>query len=140
MTCIKGILAAAVAAVTLAGTPVLAQSVKACPPGLEKKDPACIPPGQVGKSWSPDHVYAEGDRLRGDYVLIPEEDWEGLELEPITDASVYVLIDGQILRIDRNSLRVVEAVRIVADTDDGTDGTDDGTDGTDDGTDGDANN
>jgi hypothetical protein len=38
---IKTILAASVAALTLAGAPVLADTVvKACPPGLAKKDPA----------------------------------------------------------------------------------------------------
>ena len=30
---------------------------KACPPGLAKKDPACVPPGQARKGWH-----------RGDYV------------------------------------------------------------------------
>ncbi|WP_425090695.1 excinuclease ABC subunit A [Tropicimonas sp. S265A] len=32
-----------------AGSPVLAKGPNHCPPGLAKKSPACIPPGQVGK-------------------------------------------------------------------------------------------
>lgn len=108
------ILAATVAAFTLTGAPVLADTVvKACPPGLAKKDPACVPPGQVGKSWTPDYVYVEGDRLRGDYVLIPEAEWEELSLVPIEDDSVYVVIDNQIVRVKESNLVVIEPIRIL---------------------------
>jgi hypothetical protein len=111
---IKTILAASVAALTLAGAPVLADTVvKACPPGLAKKDPACLPPGQVGKSWTPDYVYVEGDRIRGDYVIIPEAEWEELSLTPIADDTVYVVIDNQIVRVKQSNLVVIESIRIL---------------------------
>ena len=109
---IKTILAATVAAFTLAGTPVLADTVvKTCPPGLAKKDPACVPPGQVGKSWTPDYVFVEGDRLRGDYVLSPEAEWDALSLAPIEDDTVYVVIDNQIVRVKQSNFVVVEPIK-----------------------------
>jgi hypothetical protein len=110
---IHTILAAAIAAVTLTSAPVLADSVKGCPPGLAKKDPACVPPGQVGKSWTPDRIYVEGDRIRGDYVLISEDDWDDLSLSPIDDDTVYVVIDNQIVRVKESNLVVIEPIRIL---------------------------
>jgi hypothetical protein len=113
---IHTILAAAVAAVTLtAGAPVMAQGAKGCPPGLAKKNPPCVPPGQVGKSWTPDRIYVEGDRVRGSYVVIPADDWAEYELTPITDDSIYVVIDNQIVRVKRSNLVVVEPIRILVD-------------------------
>lgn len=110
---IQTILAATLAAFTLSGVPALAESGKACPPGLAKKDPACIPPGQVGKSWTPDRIYIEGDRIRGDYVLIPQDQWDDLSLTPINDGSVYVVIDNQIVRVKESNLVVIEPIRIL---------------------------
>lgn len=110
---INTIFAAAVAALTFSGAPVLADSVKHCPPGLAKKDPACVPPGQVGKSWTPDRVYVEGDRIRGDYVIIPEAEWDALSLNPIADDTVYVVIDNQIVRVKESNLVVIEPIRIL---------------------------
>ena len=107
------IIAATVAALTLTGAPVLADSVKACPPGLAKKDPACVPPGQVGKSWTPERIYVEGDRIRGDYVIIAEDDWDNLSLTPIDDDTLYVVIDNQIVRVRESNLIVIEPIRIL---------------------------
>lgn len=108
------ILAATAAAFTLTTAPVMAErAVKACPPGLAKKDPACVPPGQVGKSWTADRLYIEGDRLRGDYVLIPEDQWDDLSLTPIRDDTVYVVIGNQIVRVKESNLIVIEPVRIL---------------------------
>lgn len=112
---IQQILAATLATLTLAGLPAFADSAKACPPGLAKKDPACVPPGQVGKSWTPDHVYVEGDRLRGDYVILGEDDWDDLSLAPIADDTVYVVIDNQIVRVKQSNLVVIEPIRILED-------------------------
>lgn len=113
MARIKTILAATVAAFTLTAGPALPDSVKHCPPGLAKKDPACVPPGQVGKSWTPDRIYVEGDRIRGDYVLIPQDDWDELSLTPYDDGTVYVVIDNQIVRVKQSNLVVIEPIRIL---------------------------
>jgi hypothetical protein len=110
---INTILAAAIAAVTLSSAPVLADSVKACPPGLAKKNPPCVPPGQVGKSWTPERIYVVGDRIRGDYVLISEDDWDDWSLTPIDDDTVYVVIDNQIVRVKQSNLIVIEPIRIL---------------------------
>lgn len=107
-------LATTATALSLTGAPVLADTViKACPRGLAKKDPACVPPGQVGKSWTADRVYVAGDRLRGDYVLIPEDEWAALDLTPIDDGTVYVVIDNQIVRIKESNLTVIQPIRIL---------------------------
>lgn len=111
---IHTILAAAVAAVTLtAGAPVMAQGAKDCPPGLAKKNPPCVPPGQVGKSWTPDRIYVEGDRIRGSYVLIPQDEWDDYDLTPIADGSIYVVIDNQIVRVKQSNRVVIEPIRIL---------------------------
>ena len=110
---INTILAAAIAVVSLGSAPVLADSVKACPPGLAKKNPPCVPPGQVGKSWTPERIYVVGDRIRGDYVLISEDEWDDLSLTPIADDTVYVVIDNQIVRVKQSNLIVIEPIRIL---------------------------
>ena len=78
-----------------------------CPPGLAKKARPCIPPGQVGKSWRP------GDRIRGDYVLIPRDQWDRYGLIRYDDGSTYVRVDNEILRVVQDTLTVIEALGIV---------------------------
>lgn len=80
---------------------------KHCPPGLAKKNPPCVPPGQVNKSWT------HGDRVHGDYVLIPRSEWQRLALRDYRDDSTYLRLDNQILRVARDTLTVIEAVRIL---------------------------
>lgn len=80
---------------------------KGCPPGLAKKAVPCVPPGQVGKSWY------RGDHIEGDYVLIPREEWERLALRDYDDGSTYLQIDNQILRVMRDTMTVIEAIRII---------------------------
>ena len=113
MTIIPATVAALILTLTLTGAPALADSVKACPPGLAKKDPACVPPGQVDKSWTPERIYVEGDRIRGDYVIIAEDDWDNLSLTPIDDDTLYVVIDNQIVRVRESNLIVIEPIRIL---------------------------
>jgi hypothetical protein len=99
---------------------------KSCPPGLAKKAVPCVPPGQA-KKWHGDdrgddeehdhdrrrHDWHEGDRIRGDYVLIPRAEWDRLRLRDYRDGSRYLQIDNQILRVMRDTLVVIEAVRIL---------------------------
>jgi hypothetical protein len=71
-----------------------------CPPGLEKKDPACLPPGQAAKS------YAIGDRLPAGYRYLT--DLNGIPLDyrddiPTmyrTDAYRYIYRDRSIYVVD----------------------------------------
>lgn len=100
---------------------------KHCPPGLAKKDVPCVPPGQA-KKWDRadrdhdhdhDHDHDDdwhwhaGERVRGDYVLIPRSEWERLRLRDYRDGSTYLRTDNQIFRVMRDTLVVIEAVRIL---------------------------
>ena len=78
-----------------------------CPPGVAKKAVPCVPPGQVGRSWRP------GDRVGGDYILIPRDQWDRYGLVPYDDGSTYVRVDNEILRVVRDTLTVIEAIGIV---------------------------
>jgi len=90
----------------LVAAPALADK-KDCPPGLAKKELPCVPPGQAKKMWY------EGDRVDGDYVLIPREEWEALQLRDYNDGSTYLRVNDQILRVARDTLIVQEAIRIL---------------------------
>lgn len=90
-----------------------------CPPGLAKKAVPCVPPGQAKKrahghdEEHQRHHWHHGDRIYGDYVLIPRSEWERLRLRDYRDGSTYLRADDQILRVVRDTLVVIEAVRIL---------------------------
>ena len=89
---------------------------KFCPPGLAKKEVPCVPPGQAKKRHHDDDDHdhwRNGDRVRGDYVLIPRAEWERLALRDYRDGSTYLRVDNQTLRVMRDTLVVIEAVRIL---------------------------
>lgn len=76
-----------------------------CPPGLAKKSPACVPPGQA-------HRYLRrGEILRdGDHVLIPDP--RRYRLEPRSDWRYYR--DGDyIYRVDSRTGRVLTVMRLM---------------------------
>jgi hypothetical protein len=106
---LRTLLAAALSvSAILASVPAEAKQ-KHCPPGLAKKNPPCVPPGQVGKSWQ------RGDRVYDDYILIPRDEWRRWDLRDYDDDSTYLRVDNQILRVVRDTLIVIEAVRIIDD-------------------------
>ncbi|SDH96933.1 excinuclease ABC subunit A [Lutimaribacter saemankumensis] len=96
-------LAASVAVAIAAGLPADAAGPKACPPGLAKKSPACIPPGQVGKA------YRVGDRITGDYVVIRNAGRWGLDPN-----ETYYRIGDQVLRVDRDTKMVLDLIGAAA--------------------------
>lgn len=76
-----------------------------CPPGLAKKSPACVPPGQargglVGRvvDWRNVHVV----RKPGLY---------GLAEAP--NGQRYAIVDGRLVRIDANTAKVLSVIRAV---------------------------
>lgn len=105
---------------TALAAPSEAKGNKGCPPGLAKKAVPCVPPGQA-KKWQEDgdghehehDQWRRGDRVVGDYVVIPRAEWERLALRDYRDGSTYLQIDDQILRVIRDTLVVIEAVRIL---------------------------
>ncbi|WP_136645464.1 excinuclease ABC subunit A [Tabrizicola sp. YIM 78059] len=105
------ILTAALTAGCLLGTLPAAAEPRHCPPGLAKKAVPCVPPGQAKKKHRNSWHY--GEPIYGDYVLIPRADWERLALRDYRDGSTYLRIDNQILRVARDTLTVIEAVRIL---------------------------
>jgi len=91
------------------GQPALADT-RACPPGLAKKSPACVPPGQARKAYRGidvgDHI---GDR---DRHLIRYPDRYGLR--PLRAGERYFVVDGNILRVDERSFEVLDFIRATA--------------------------
>lgn len=76
-----------------------------CPPGLAKKSPACVPPGQarqglVGRAVDWDRVHVV--RKPGLY---------GLADAP--DGQRYAIIDGRLVRIDSRTAKVLSVIRAV---------------------------
>lgn len=103
----RALFAIAIAASALMISVPAEAKTKHCPPGLAKKAVPCVPPGQVGKSWH------RGDLVGHDYVLIPRTEWERWDLRDYDDGSTYLRVDNQILRVARDTLTVIEAVRII---------------------------
>lgn len=84
---------------------VLAQ--RACPPGLAKKDPACVPPGQARKGG-----VVVGDRIDWDRAhIVTRPGLYGLAVPP--QGQRYAVVDGRLVRIDEQSARILSIVRLV---------------------------
>lgn len=79
---------------------VIGHYKKNCPPGLAKKNPPCIPPGQAKK-------YAIG-------ATLPEETFE-----PLPDYVIEQLLppptNGRYVRVDRNVYLITEGTRKILD-------------------------
>lgn len=73
-----------------------------CPPGLAKKNPPCIPPGQAKKqSYDQDRLRV-GDIIRGDYIVISDPRRYGLE----RDKSYYRAGD-YLYQVDESTRKVL---------------------------------
>lgn len=86
-----------------------------CPPGLAKKDPACVPPGLAKKHAKRDghhrHYHRVGDRLNlGDFILIPNPKRYGLE---VRDGWNYYRDPYGIYRVDPNTRRVLAVLELI---------------------------
>ena len=132
MTTMQGVTAACVAFCLALGSPALAQGKgkgkthakpkhaveqhaqarKGCPPGLAKKNPPCVPPGQAKKrSGSDDWRIDVGRSLEGrDYVVV--RSWQ-YGLEPAPRGSDYAVYDGMLVRIDEDTAEVLDLIRAV---------------------------
>lgn len=90
-----------------------------CPPGLAKKNPPCVPPGQAKKQYRSDHdhdrdhshrTYHRGDRITHDYVLIRDPYRYGLD--PNYD---YYSVSDRIYQMDRKTREVLNFIGAAAD-------------------------
>ena len=95
-----------------AANPAHGKSNKDCPPGLAKKDPACVPPGLAKKSY---RSY-EGSRKIGDYEAgdqLPRwyqriDNTDDYALPEVLDGSDYYIKDDIIYRVSPKTRRVLE--------------------------------
>lgn len=82
-----------------------------CPPGLAKKNPPCVPPGQARKAGI-DYGQRVGQVLRvGDYVLI--RDPRRFDLEQRRGWNYY-RDDNSIYRVDSGTQRVLAVLNLVS--------------------------
>lgn len=83
---------------------------RGCPPGLAKKNPPCIPPGQA-KKYAPEihrpHIYGRGDYLPDDAVYLRDPRYHGLP-----DGTYYV-DDGYVYRVDPETLEIMALIGLV---------------------------
>lgn len=77
-----------------------------CPPGLAKKNPPCVPPGQA-KSANRDYIprYGIGDVILRDYRVIRDADRYGLR-----QGNLYYLAGQEVFRISPETGRVLAFV------------------------------
>lgn len=80
-----------------------------CPPGLARKNPPCVPPGQAGKGYRLDR----GDILDGDYDRI-RDPWR-YRLPPIGSAEGYYQNGRIVYRVDEDTRRVLDWIRLTDD-------------------------
>lgn len=82
------------------------RAATACPPGLAKKDPPCIPPGQARKSAG----LAVGDRIDWSRVhIVRRPGLYGLADAP--SGQSYAIVDGRLVRVDDGTARILSIIR-----------------------------
>jgi len=92
-------------ALLLAAPPASAQGNGhgGCPPGLARKNPPCVPPGQAKKA------YSAGDRYLGDGRIVRRTEYG---LPPLRDGAAYVRVGDSILRLDREERIILDVVTL----------------------------
>jgi hypothetical protein len=91
------------AAAALAPFPAAAQGPGHCPPGLAKKNPPCVPPGQA-KKWG------AGDYYDGPWDPI---DWRRHDLPRPGRGETWVRIgDDVIIRVNDDTRAIIDIVRL----------------------------
>ena len=108
MKCLSFLTAALIALAPLGQSVVQAQPATGhCPPGLAKKNPPCIPPGQVGKS------YRIGDRYEHDGYW-RNEDRTRYGLPRLPPGESYYRVGDSFLRVDDDTRLVLELIEVLA--------------------------
>ncbi|PWE30484.1 excinuclease ABC subunit A [Maritimibacter sp. 55A14] len=69
-----------------------------CPPGLAKKRPACIPPGQAKR-------YYRGDFIHDGYIVIRDPGRYGLD-----PRDSYYRVGDYVYRVDRETREVLDLI------------------------------
>jgi len=81
-----------------------------CPPGLARKDPPCIPPGQVNRG-NVQYGNRVGDIFRvGDYIIISNP--RRYDLEP-RQGWDYFRDDNKIYRVDSTTRQILAVINLI---------------------------
>lgn len=82
---------------------------KHCPPGLAKKSPACVPPGQAKKRRDP----RRGDRIDDydDYAWL--QDYDRYDLPRLPRGQRYYVLNGRVYVVDQSTYEILDLVRAV---------------------------
>lgn len=81
-----------------------------CPPGLAKKNPPCVPPGQAAKGQV--RGVSVGDILDLSTVhIIRDPGRYGLGVPP--SGNRYAIVDGRLVRVDSETGRLLSIIRLV---------------------------
>ncbi|MDD9706145.1 excinuclease ABC subunit A [Seohaeicola sp. SP36] len=83
-------------------------SAAGCPPGLAKKNPSCVPPGQAKKAYRGD--YRVGDRLPDGFILVRTPSRYGLD-----PRRTYYERDGYVVLVDRETREILNLVGAISD-------------------------
>jgi hypothetical protein len=90
--------------------------LKLCPPGLAKKNPSCVPPGQAKKGVTTDQ-WVNRDRV-GEVIeasdLVYLDDFVRYDLPALPNGQRYAVVDGRIVVIDTESDRILQLIRVFA--------------------------
>ncbi|MBQ2263637.1 MAG: excinuclease ABC subunit A [Loktanella sp.] len=82
-------------------------AVSHCPPGLAKKNPPCVPPGQARTNYGIGDMYT-GDRyLRGDEQIL-------YGLPRLSPGESYYRIGDRFLRVDDDTRLILEFIDVLA--------------------------
>lgn len=84
------------AATLLQASPSFAKGGKHCPPGLAKKSPGCVPPGQAKKG-----VTSKDWQKKRGQEEVTRDDYED-------DLDTAILADGDVVRIDGEDYVVID--------------------------------
>lgn len=86
-----------------------------CPPGLARKDPPCVPPGQArshGDDWG--DRYRIGARVTRDQFRYLDPFYDRTYgLPPLPTGQRYAVIDGRIVVLDQTTYEIVDLIRAV---------------------------
>lgn len=83
-------------------------SAKGCPPGLAKKNPPCVPPGQARKAY--EQTYRVGERLPDGFIILRTPSRYGLD-----PRRTYYERDGYIVQVDRETRQILNLIGAISD-------------------------
>jgi hypothetical protein len=85
----------------------------ACPPGLAKKTPACVPPGQAKRMFSEGQRIPSGFNSFTDFDDIPSQFRDDIPSQYGSEAYRYIVRDDSIYVVDRRTRIVNEIINLL---------------------------